>query len=62
VLSGRDVPFSKNMVMVPIVIEPIDNVNYYRQQLWITATMLYGSKSTDEAKRPRLDMVYTQRR
>jgi hypothetical protein len=60
-LSGQEVSFSENMVAVPIVMEQSDGVNYYRQQLWITATTLYGSKSTDD-KKPRLDMIYTQRR
>jgi hypothetical protein len=59
-LSGQEVPFSENMVLVPIALEQSDGVNFYRQELWVTTTMLYGSKSTDVTKQPRLDMVYTR--
>jgi len=59
-LTGQD-SFNEDMVVVPIVVERIDNLNYYRQQLWLTATMLHG-KEAEEAKRPRLDMVYTERK
>jgi len=61
-LSGQEIPFSEKMVLVPIAVEQSDGVNYYRQELWVTATMFYGSKSTDRTKQPRLDMIYTRRR
>ncbi len=57
-LIGKN-SFNEDMVAVPIIVENIDNTNYYRQQLWLTATMLYG-QNAEEAKRPRLDMVYTE--
>jgi len=61
-LSGENTPFSEKMVLVPIVVEQSDGINYYRQQLWITATMLHGMESDDDTKKPRIDMVYTQRK
>ncbi len=59
-LTGQQVAFSEEMVVVPIVVEQSNSVNYYRQQLWLTATMLYGPNSADD-KKPRLDMIYTRR-
>ncbi|MDR1730100.1 MAG: DUF4270 domain-containing protein [Prevotellaceae bacterium] len=59
-LTGQNF-FTDNLVVIPVVVEEIDNRNYYRQQLWLTAAMLHG-KEAEESKRPRLDMVYTERK
>jgi len=59
-LTGQD-SFNEDMVVVTIMVERIDNLNHYRQQLWLTATMLHGKKAK-EAKRLRLDVVYTERK
>jgi hypothetical protein len=55
-------PLSENMVLVPVEVKQIDNVNYYLQELWVTATMLHGKDSPDIEKRPRIDMIYTRRK
>jgi hypothetical protein len=57
-----EVVLSENMVLVPIVVNQTDNIYYYTQELWITATMLHGKNSPDVEKRPRIDMIYTQRK
>ncbi len=59
-LAGKS-SFDENMVVVPIVREVLENTYYYRQQFWLTATMLYGINA-EEAKRPRIDMIYTERK
>ncbi len=60
-LTGQH-SFNENMVAIPIVVETIDDyLIYYRQQLWLTATMLHG-KEAEEPKKPKLDVVYTERK
>jgi len=64
-LSGLS-SISDKMVIVPVSREVTEsdysyNVYSYNQELWITATQLYGSNSSVVLKRPRIDMVYTRR-
>lgn len=54
--------YGENLVLVPVVKTSVDGNIYYRQQLWLTTTLLYGDEVTDESKRPCLDVVYTKRK
>ncbi len=58
---GMGTTFGDDMVLVPVVRSSESSNYYYRQQLWMTATMLYNQNSFSEALRPRLDVVYTKR-
>jgi hypothetical protein len=58
---GTGTTFEDDMVLVPVVRSSESSNYYYRQQLWLTATMLHSQNSFSEALRPRLDVVYTKR-
>lgn len=58
--------FPEDMVILPTLRTVSDNSGYsymylYGQQLWITASILYGENAEDVMKRPRIDIVYTRR-
>ena len=53
--------YGDDLVMVPVAKTTVNGNTYYRQQLWLTSTLLYGDDVLDKKKRPRLDVVYTKR-
>lgn len=59
--KGVGETFGDDLVLVPVLRSSEDGNYYYRQQLWMTTTLLYNPLCEDEALRPRLDLVYTRR-
>lgn len=60
-LKGVGDTFDDDLVVVPLIRVNENGVVYYRQQLWLTATMFYNSNCKNDSLRPRLDVVYTRR-
>jgi hypothetical protein len=59
--KGVGETFGDELVLVPVLRSTEDGNYYYRQQLWMTTTLLYNPLCEDETLRPRLDLVYTRR-
>lgn len=59
-LNG-DSSLLKNMIVVPVYISSSDNISYYHQQLWLSATRLYGNGEKDKKLKPRIDLVFSRR-
>ena len=53
--------YGDDLVVVPVLKTVVNGITYYRQQLWLTTTLLYGDDATNITKRPCIDMVYTKR-
>lgn len=57
----RTETYGNQLVLIPVSRVKDNSVYYYRQQLWTTATMLYGAECKNDSLCPRLDVVYTKR-
>ena len=60
-LSGKGSCYDDDLVLIPAVRVVENGVAYYRQQLWLSSTMFYGSSCETDSLKPRLDVVYTRR-
>lgn len=61
-MRGSSETYGEDLVLVPVVRRVDENDNYYyRQQLWLTSTMLCSPTHKVNNVRPRLDVVYTRR-
>lgn len=52
----------EDMVVVPVSISTVNGSYFYNQENWMTAVCFYGSEAVSEEKRPRIDIVYTERK
>lgn len=60
-IRGVGETLGDKMLIVPVIRSAEGGNYYYRQQLWLTTTVLNGASCEDEKLRPRLDVVYTRR-
>lgn len=51
----------ENMVVVPVSVSVVNGSYFYNQENWVTAVCFYGSEAENKEKRPRIDVVYTER-
>ena len=58
---ARTDTYGNQLVLVPVTRVSDNSSYYYRQQLWTTATMLYGAECDNDSLSPRMDVVYTKR-
>lgn len=59
-LNGEGKTFPNKMVIVPVERQTVNSIYYYKQQLWMTSTSLYGNEASEKMK-PCVDVIYTKR-